>query len=119
MCYVPTNVRRQRFGATTVAFSRVSFPRIVGTEDGFIMNVLRFGVSGTQCVHVFAGCISQNSGCRTSMEFNSGGSADFHSTLFALGGLHDPSCDQLSHDYTALLHELRRCQVVAHRKVDT
>ena len=49
------------------------------------------------------------------MEFNSGGSADFQRTLFALGGVHGPSCDQLSHDYAALLHELRRCQVAAHQ----
>ena len=46
------------------------------------------------------------------MEFNSGGSAGFQRILSTLGGVHDPSCDLLSHDYTFLLHELRRCQVV-------
>ena len=38
------------------------------------------------------------------------------STLFAFGDIHDPSPDQLSHDYSVLFHELRRCQVVRTRR---
>ena len=115
-CY-PSSI----FGSTPVAQSRVSFRRVIDMsshEDSCIMHICLF-VFSIRCVHLVVGRCSKTSGCRTSMEFNSCGSSGFYRTLFALGALHDPSCDQLSHDYTVPLHDLRPWQVVRIRRVGT
>ena len=118
MLCVPSDAPVIDFGATPVAQGRGSFHRIIGMSCHHCALFLFFFFL-TRCVHLFVGRCSTTSGCHMSMEFNSGGSADFQRTFFAFGGVHDPSCDQLSHDCTALLHELRLCQVVRFRRVGT